>query len=62
MKRVQRLSWLVAASFALTSVGAGMHDAGAQAKTLKIGFLYPVTGVFAAPGMTGGYSARATAR
>jgi len=50
MKRVQRLSWLVAASFALTSIGAGMHDAGAQAKTLKIGFLYPVTGVFAAPG------------
>ena len=50
MKRVQRIAWLAAASFALTSIGAGMHGAGAEAKTLKIGFLYPVTGVFAAPG------------
>ena len=49
MIAVGRLAWLAAASFALASVG-GARVAGAQAKTLKIGFLYPVTGVFAAPG------------
>ena len=42
--------WLAAAALALGSVGASTHDAAAQAKTIKVGFLYPVTGVFAAPG------------
>ncbi len=46
----KRFAWLAAASFALTSLGAQTGGAGAQARTFKIGFLYPVTGVFAAPG------------
>jgi len=50
MIAMRRLAWLAAASFALTSLGAQTHGAGAQARTFKIGFLYPVTGVFAAPG------------
>jgi branched-chain amino acid transport system substrate-binding protein len=50
MSALKRVAWLAAASFALTSLGAATHDAGAQARTIKIGFLYPVTGVFAAPG------------
>jgi len=50
MMRATRFGWLAAAAFALTSVGTLSHGADAQAKTFKIGFLYPVTGVFAAPG------------
>jgi branched-chain amino acid transport system substrate-binding protein len=50
MTFLQRLAWLAAASFALSGAGAGPQPAQAQAKTFKIGFLYPVTGVFAAPG------------
>ena len=50
MTYIKRLAWLAAATFALASAGAEMHGANAQAKTFKIGFLYPVTGVFAAPG------------
>ena len=49
MNALGRLCALTLAAFALASIGpAGV--AGAQAKTIKIGFLYPVTGVFAAPG------------
>ena len=44
MSAAGRLAWLAAASFALTSIGAQTHGAGAQGRTLKIGFLYPVTG------------------
>jgi branched-chain amino acid transport system substrate-binding protein len=50
MTSTKRIAWLAAASFALANVAAGMPAARAQAKTFKIGFLYPVTGVFAAPG------------
>ncbi len=50
MKPINVTMWLAAAGLALSSVGAATHGADAQAKTLKIGFLYPVTGVFAAPG------------
>ena len=50
MSNVKRIAWLAAASFALTCAGAQTHGVSAQAKTIKIGFLYPVTGVFAAPG------------
>jgi len=50
VKRAQRLAWLAAAAFGLGSVGIDANGAHAQAKTIKIGFLYPVTGVFAAPG------------
>jgi branched-chain amino acid transport system substrate-binding protein len=50
MSVITRLGWLAAGSFALATVGATPSGAGAQAKTFKIGFLYPVTGVFAAPG------------
>jgi branched-chain amino acid transport system substrate-binding protein len=49
MSALRRLCALTLAAFALASIGpAGV--ARAQAKTIKIGFLYPVTGVFAAPG------------
>jgi branched-chain amino acid transport system substrate-binding protein len=47
---LRSFTWLAAASVALTSLGGGAESAGAQARTFKIGFLYPVTGVFAAPG------------
>jgi branched-chain amino acid transport system substrate-binding protein len=47
MTRVSRSARLAAASLALTLLP---HAAFAQAKTFKIGLLYPVTGVFAAPG------------
>jgi branched-chain amino acid transport system substrate-binding protein len=48
--RVTRVACLAATSFVLATLGTAMHGAGAQAKTFKIGFLYPVTGNFAAPG------------
>ncbi|GAC1659733.1 MAG: ABC transporter substrate-binding protein [Candidatus Elarobacter sp.] len=50
MSTAKRWAWLAAASFVVATLGADTRDAGAQAKTFKIGFLYPVTGVFAAPG------------
>ncbi len=50
MMQLKRLAWLAAASFVLASVGTATHGAGAQGKVFKIGFLYPVTGIFAAPG------------
>jgi branched-chain amino acid transport system substrate-binding protein len=50
MTAPKRFAWLAAGCFTLASLGAQTHGAGAQARTFKIGFLYPVTGVFAAPG------------
>ncbi len=50
MTRARRIASVVALALAASGIAAGSPRADAQAKTVKIGFLYPVTGVFAAPG------------
>ena len=50
MSRARSAAAAAALAVALAGIGAQAPRADAQSKTIKIGFLYPVTGVFAAPG------------
>ena len=50
MRTARGIAFAAALGVALAGIGSATPRADAQAKTFKIGFLYPVTGVFAAPG------------
>jgi branched-chain amino acid transport system substrate-binding protein len=50
VRTARGIAFAAALGVALAGIGSATPRADAQAKTFKIGFLYPVTGVFAAPG------------